>query len=366
VPPTAPTSDRLLAELLERRAAPVATVVVPAPPADEDMRKRLELRADDVRRRLGEAGLAEDLVDRVLGALPDDVGGGWAAVVADATGLVRTTLVDGREEIVDVGALPRFVPFVRDRFDHRPHVVVRCDRVGAQVARVERGEVQRDTEVVGDDERIQKVHSGGWAHKRFQNHAEHTWDQNAKEIAEAVLAEAEAVGADLIYVTGDGRAVQLVADHVPEAWRDRLVLDDHEPTDAASDEVVFERAETAVRDRAAREVVAAVDRFAEHRGRGELVADDVEAVLAALRGGAVEVLLVSEDVDGEAHVAVDDPRQVATDPQLLADSGFADVVPARVVDAAILAALSGGAEVLVVPAHGPNAPSGALGAILRF
>jgi len=123
---------------------------------------------------------------------------------------------------------------------------------------------------------------------------------------------------------------------------------------------------TAQSDRAAREVVAAVDRFAEHRGRGELAADGVEATLAALRTGAVEVLLVSEDVDAEAHVAVDDPRQVATDPQLLADSGFADVVPARLVDAAILAALHGGADVLVVPAHGPNAPDGALGAITRF
>jgi len=366
VSPTATTSDRVLADLLERRTAPVATVVVPAPPADEDMRKRLDLRASDVRSRLVEAGLGEEQADRVVAALSDGVGTGWAAVVADASGLVATTLVDGREEIVDVGALPRFVPFVRDRFDHRPHVVVRCDRVGAQIARVERGEVQEDTEVTGDDDGVQKVHAGGWAHKRFQNRAEHTWDENAKEIAEAVLAEAEAIGADLVYVTGDLRAVQLVADHVPEAWKDKLVLDDHEPTDAASDEVVFERAETAVRDRAAREVVAAVDRFAEHRGRGELAADGVEATLAALRTGAVEVLLVSEDVDEQAHVAVDDPRQVATDPQLLADSGFADVVPARLVDAAILAALSGGADVLVVPAHGPNAPSGALGAITRF
>ncbi|MFP5321704.1 MAG: Vms1/Ankzf1 family peptidyl-tRNA hydrolase [Acidimicrobiia bacterium] len=364
--PTATTSDRLLAEIVERRSAPVATVVVPAPAADEDMRARLDIRAKDVRRRLRDAELPDAVVDQVVDALGDDVGDEWIGVVADAEGLVTATLVDGREEIVEVGALPRFVPFVRDRWDHRPHVVVRCDRIGAHVARVQRGEIERDTEVEGVDAHVQKVRAGGWSHRRFQAHSEHTWELNAKDIAEQVLADAEAIDAEMIVVTGDLHAVRLVAENVPEAWKDRLVLDDREPTDEASDAAVFERAETLMRDRAAREIVAALERYAEHRGRGDRAAEGVEDVFAALRGGAVEVLLVSEDVGETAFVAVDDPRQVATDQQQLADSGFADTVTSRVTDAAILAALSEGADVVICPAHGPDAPKGALGAILRF
>ena len=363
---TATTSDRLLAELLERRSAPVATVVVQAPAAAEDMRDRIELRAREVRRTLEDAELPPALVDRVVAALGDDVGDEWHGIVADAAGLVTATLVDAREEVVEVGTLPRFVPFLRDRFEHRPHVVVRCDRTGAQVAGVQRGEIQRDTEVVGTDDQVHKVHAGGWSNKRFQNHSEHTWDQNAKEIAEQVVRDAEAIEAELLVVTGDLHAVRLVAEHVPEPWHGLLVLDDVEPTDAASDAAVFDRAETLVRDRAARELVDVLERFAEHRGRGELVAEGVEPVLEALRGGAVEVLLLTDDVADTVHLASDDPRQVATEATMLADIGFADVVPARLTDAAVVAALSGGADVVVAPPHAAHAPKGGLGAILRF
>lgn len=366
--PTATTSDRLLAELLERRAAPVATVVVPAPAAGEDAQDRLDLRAKDVRRRLEQAELPAPVVDAVVDALGRDIGDEWLGVVADAAGLVTATLVDGRDEIIEVGTLPRYVPFLRDRFEHRPHVVVRCDRTGASIARVQRGEIARDTDVggAGDEAHVQKVHSGGWAQAGMQRHSEHTWDQNAQEIAEAVVREADAIDAELVVVTGDGRAVQLVADHVPERWADRLVLDDREPTDAESDAAVFERAAVLVHDRAARELVEVLERFAEHRGRHDRAADGVDDVLAALRRGAVETLLVAEDAGDTVHVAVEDPRQVAADAQVLTDSGFADVVTARLTDAAVQAALAGGADVFVTPEHGPDAPKAPLGAILRF
>lgn len=362
----ATTSDDLLAELLERRSAPVATVVVPGPDVDEGALDRIDMEVKDIRRRLEQGDLPEAVVDEVVEAVRQHRGQGWLGIVADVERVVTAPLVDGRAPMVHVGTTPRFVPFLRDRFDHRPHVVVRCDRTGAAIARVERGRIERDTQVDGEEQHVQKVRAGGWSEKRFQNHTEHTWEQNAKEIAEAVRAEAEAMDAELIVVTGDGRAVQLVADHLPEHWHDRLVLDDHEPTDAASEEAVFERARTVVRDRAAREVVGTLERFAEHRGRHDRAAEGVDDVFAALRQGAVEVLLVAEDVDDTVHVAVEDPRQVATDSQLLADSGFTDVVTTRATDAAVEAALAGGAEVLVVPSHGPDAPKAALGAILRF
>lgn len=362
------TADPLLADLLERRGAPVATIVAAGPGFEGDVQSRLDIRTKDVRRQLEEAGLPASVVDGVAEAVQAHNGEGGLGIVADADGILTSTLVDVDEddEVVQVEALPRYVPFVRDRFVNRPHVVVRCDRVGAHIARVERGETQRDTAVTGDDEHVQKVHAGGWSQRRFQNRAEHTWDENAKDIAEAIVSEADAIDAELVVVTGDGRAVQLVADHLPERFGDHLVLDDHQPFDDASDAVVFERALTLVKDRVGRELVAVLERFAESRGRGEGAAEKVDDVFAALRQGAVETLLVSGDSGTVVHVAKDDPMQIASDRSAITDLGFDDVVEARLTDAAIQAALAGGSAVMIVPEHGPNSPKDALGAILRY
>ena len=362
------TADPLLAELLERRGAPVATIVLAGPGFEGDVQSRLDIRTKDISRQLEEAELPGSVADQVAQLVQGMVGEDGLGIVADAGGIVTSSLVGVEEEaeVVQVEGLPRYVPFVRDRFVNRPHVVVRCDRVGAHIARVDRGEIVRDTEVVGDDEHVQKVHAGGWSQRRFQNRAEHTWDENAKEIAEAIVAEADAIEAELVVVTGDNRAVQLVAEHLPERFSDHLVLDDHQPTDEASDAVVFERATTLVKDRVGRELVEVLERFAEHRGRGEGAAEEVSDVLAALRQGAVETLLVSGDSGEVVHVAREEPMQLATDRSAITDLGFDDVVEARLTDAAILSALAGGARVMIVPEHGPNSPKGALGAILRF
>lgn len=362
------SADPLLTELLERRGAPVATIVAAGPGFEGDVQSRLDIRSKEARKQLEDAGLQAAVVDAVEAAVQSHTGEDGLGIVADRDGVLFTTLleVETDDEVLQVEALPRYVPFVRERFVNRPHVVVRCDRVGAQIARVQRGEIQRDTEVVGDDEHVRKVQAGGWSQRRFQNRAEHTWDQNAKEIAEAVVTEADAIDAELVVVTGDGRAVQLVAEHLPERFADHLVLDDHQPFDDESDAVVFDRAMTLVHDRVGRELVEVLERFGELRGRNEGAADDVSDVLAALRQGAVETLLVSGDSDERVHIAMEDPMQVAFDAAGITDLGLEDVADARLTDAVIQSALLGGAAVMIVPEHGPNSPNGPLGAILRF
>ena len=365
MPVTAADLDHLL-----DRDAPVLTAVVRSPDASEDSDDRRRLRAKDIRAEIEGASLPDGVVDRVVETLSRGAASGWEpghwlAVVADASDVTVHPLVDGREELVSVGTLPRFVPFVRDAFDHRPHLVVICDRVGASVARVTRGEVRSFRDVHGDEQHVQNVKSGGFSQRRMQNHTEHTWDQNAQRIVETVVSEAEAASADLIVVTGDERAVEMVEGHLPERWKDALVVDDLQPADAEDEEFVFDRAVTLVRDQAASEVVDLLQRFAEARGRGE-AADGTEAVFEALGKGAVEVLLVGEDVGDEAHFAADDPRQVAVDAGALHGLGFGDIRSGRVTDVAVRAALAGDAGVVVSPKHGPDTPDGPVGAILRF
>jgi len=362
------SADPLLAELLERRGGPVVTAVLSAPGFEGDTAARLGIRGKELRAALEDVELPAEVVDAAVAVVESHVGEDALGIVADADGLLVSSLVDvgESEEIVQAEALPRYVPFLRDRFERRPHLVVRADRTGAQVARVERGEVSRDTEVGGEEERIRKVNAGGWSQKRFQNHAEHTWDQNAQEVAEAVAREADAIAAELIVVTGDERAVNLVAEHLPERLRDHLVLDDHQPFDDESDAAVFDRATTVLRDRVGREIVDVLERFGEARGRDDGAADDDADVLAALRTGAVATLLVSGDSGERVHVAADDPMQLSTRAEDVTGLGFDEVLECRLTDAAVQAALAGGAEIVIVPEHGPNSPDGALGAILRY
>lgn len=352
------------------REEPVATVVVCAPPASEDSDERRRLHAKEIRAELETSALPAPVVDRVEAVLSRGAASGWQpeewlGVVADPNQVTVMPLIDGRDELASVGPLTRFVPFVCDEFEHRRHLVVRCDRTGASIARVTRGKIQSDREVHGDEQHVQKVRAGGWAERHWQNHTEHTWDLNAQQIVEAVVAEAEAIAADLIVVTGDQRAVGLVRDHVPERWQSALALDDLEPADQDDEDYVFDRAVTLVRDQAASEIVDLLERFAEARGRGE-AADEVDAVLDALRRGAVDTLLVADDVDDVVHFAVDDPRQVAVDAATLTDLGFAEVRSGRLTDVAVQAAFSGDAGVVVCPTHGPDSPAGPLGALLRF
>jgi hypothetical protein len=365
VPVTAAELDHLL-----DRGDPVLTAVVRAPEASEDSDDRRRLRAKDIRSEIEDAGLPHDVVESAVSALSRGAASGWQpghwlGVVADASRITVHPLVDARQEIVSVGGLPRYLPFIRDAHENRRHLVVICDRVGASIARVVRDEVRSVRDVEGDAEHVQKVHSGGFSQRRMQRHSEHTWDQNARKIVEVVASEAEATAAELIVVSGDERAAELVRQHLPERWKDLLVVDDLEPADADDEAYVFDRALTLVRDRAASEIVDLLERYAEARGRGE-AADGVEPTFEALQRGAVDVLLVGDDADDEAHFAAEDPRQVAVDVSSLHGLGFRDLRPGRLTDVAVQAALYGDSGVVVCPAHGPDTPDGPVGALLRF
>lgn len=366
------TLERLaptLTERLRNARPPVVTLVLEAPAADEHRVDQRELALKEARAAVEDQAPAE-LVDRALtaaeAALESAEPRTWVGVVADAADVTTVPLVDSRAPVAEVGALPRFVPFVKDAFEHRPHVVALCDRTAAAIAEVGRRGILRETDVVGDDHQVQKVHSGGWSHARMQRHSEHTWDQNAREISDAIVRAAEHVDASVVAVSGDVRAIGLVEEHLPTEWREKAAFTEFEAGDHQDEMKAFALAETLVRDQAAREVVTVLERFAEHRGRGEAAADGTDAVLTALQTGAVDTLLVSEEDESSAFLATDDPRQIALDRDTLTGLGLDDVIEVRLADAAIAAALAEGADVVVVPTHGPDAPNGPLGAILRY
>src|SRR5262249_31370056 len=68
-----------------------------------------------------------------------------------------------------------------------------------------------------------KVAVGGWSQSRYQRAAETTWDRNASDVAAAVTATANRLGADVIVVAGDDHARELLVSRLPKAVANRVV-----------------------------------------------------------------------------------------------------------------------------------------------
>jgi hypothetical protein len=94
---------------------------------------------------------------------------------------------------------------------HPPHVNVvtgprrRCRRCAADGVTVT---------VVGPDDEIERNAPGGWAQPRYQRRAEDSWQHNATEVADVTTRALSTVGAGLLLVAGDVRAVQLLEDRL--------------------------------------------------------------------------------------------------------------------------------------------------------
>ena len=349
-----------------------ATVIVPPFVAGEELVERARIQAKQVRSELDAAGLGS-VADEVESMIVEHRGADGVGVVVSAAGgvvLSRDLLdvaVEVREPTVTTGPIAHVVPFVRDAHERRSHLVVAADRTGATLVALDHDGRLSGATVDGQELHTQKVSQGGWSQARLQRHSEHTWDQNAKEIAESVVMLADDVGAHLLIAAGDERAVQLLRGHLPTEWAEKLQVIDIEPTDDHDWDTIATQTRALVRDHVARYVVNILEDFAEKRGQGNgLAADGGADTLTALRRSQVDTLLVPSNADEVGNAfAADTPTLVSTDPNEIENLG-AEPIEAPLVDVAVRAALSTGATVIETPAHGAKIPKGPIGAILRF
>lgn len=349
------------------RPGPILTVWIPAPEANADPRERLRLEWKHAREQVADAPApALEAIDALVDAERHHVEFHSLFLVADAEGSVAgAPLREGPASAqASCDELPRLGPILRALQDFVPHVVVVTDRVGADIHSVGLGEEQM-AHVDGAELHIQRSNPGGWSQRRFQQRAENTWEHNAKGVAEEVDAARRRVGARLVAVAGDPRAVQFLTEH---ASAELAPLLHHIEGAGRNDADPFGELEPAlerlVADVAASDTVAALDAFHEARQTGH-AGDGPEAALKALSEGRAATVVVHDDPEDERSAFVArDARQVALDEGTLRDLGL-DPRPARLVDAALWAAFTTGAGYRLVPAAGPKAPLDRLGVILR-
>lgn len=263
---------------------------------------------------------------------------------------------------------------------HPAYVLVVTDRTGADITAVPDGEVTGATTVVfGPDDEIERNAPGGWSQPRFQRRAEDSWHHNAMVVAGEVTRALTRVGARLLLVAGDVRAVQLMRDALPtsvlRSVHLRQVPGGRQPDGSA-----------AVRAAAVAEAVAAyttesatgrLKRFIDVRGPSGAAVEGARATLRALSEGRLGTLLVADHpaddrtawfgvgapawLDGEQPTPAAHPR-----PRMRHRAGERLLRRGRLVDVAIRAAVLTDAQVHVLPASEGEEIAEGIGGLTRF
>jgi Bacterial archaeo-eukaryotic release factor family 2 len=349
---------------------PYASVYLDAshdvPHADEQIR----LRWRDLREGLAAeapAGAAAtlDAVDAAIEDARPAVGDAGLAVFAagGATHLMSTMPIPPPRDSASWSTYPRIASLIRSRRSEARWMQVVVDRTGGILATPRQGHVAiRGPETYP----IQKVSAGGWSQSRYQRAAETTWDRNAADVADAVTATANRIGADVIVVAGDDHAREMLVSRLPKVIRERVVPAETRAYEPGTD--------TRPLDEATRH---AIDEFLHARLSTVLdtfqagLADEgavtgLPAVTAAARLARIQTLILTDtDAGGEVWVDPRRPSLVAPEPQTLRDFQVAEPVREDS-DAALLAAAAvTDADLYVVAADGGPLADGA-GAIVRY
>jgi hypothetical protein len=329
-----------------------------------------ELRWRRLAKRLRTDGAPEPAV----GTLDDRVA---AAQPAPAT-LAAFAAADGslvhEERIADVGLPGRagyvapapVIPLLTWMQDRPPYLLVVTDRAGGDLtACAGGGQPPRTWTVTGPDDEIERNAPGGWSQPRYQRRAEDSWRHNAERVAEEAVTAIAHVGAQVLVLSGDVRAVQLLTERLPS---EPGLLIGHITGSRALDGSQAGRTtqvEQALRAAANAQTASLLEQFRSHLEPGGLAVEGYAATIAALGVGRIATLLISDSTDdsrtawfgaGATEIYLDHDSAKLSD---------APIRAGRLADVAVRAALMSGARVRVVAAGTPGEPIEGIGALCR-
>ncbi|MFF3275423.1 Vms1/Ankzf1 family peptidyl-tRNA hydrolase [Streptomyces chrestomyceticus] len=362
------------------RPGPWASVYAEVPHSTEDAAKQRELSADAAARQLAEQGADRATCDAVREALAgfradgDTAAPAGRAVFATDGEVVLDTPLAGRpaQPFADWSPLPRITPWAEAAADNASCLVVYVDRMGANFElHDDRGGTEAG-QVDGVDWPIHRTATADWSERHFQTAVENTWEQNAGEIAEAAQRVFASSGAKVMLLAGDPRERRSVHEKLPEQLRSVTYESDHGGRAAGSDSTALARDIAHVRAAHERDHVADVlDRFRAGAGVGgtdpAYAATGVPALVEAAREHRIDTLIITPggaDAGREVWVGPG-ADQLAVRNSELQYLGETNPSAARADDALLRSAAANGAEAVVVrdPAE---APTGGLGAVLRW
>ncbi|WP_435770521.1 Vms1/Ankzf1 family peptidyl-tRNA hydrolase [Nocardioides sp. SYSU DS0651] len=339
----------------------------------ENAQQQLDARWTNAKQELEQAGLSSELLAELEERLKEQThvaGTAWRTIVATTESVVFDDVRAGdshRPETVEVGPLPDLSGWLSMADGQFPFLVVRADRVGADVDlyHAANSAVEQSRSVDGGELHITKVAVGGWAHRRFQERSENQWRDNAALAVKAIEQAITGRGVRLIVLAGDVRARADIAEMLGD--RDDVTIVQTEAggrAAGASEDALWEEVRRALADLEAREV----DDLGQRIARGVAVSEGVltgpDPVADAFVKGAVERLVLDLDDAHAVTVAAGDHPGLALPPSAME----AGELPADQV--LVAAAALTDAEVSVLPAGMPLpqdlALSSGVAALLRW
>lgn len=373
---TAPTRETSLQKIYEH-PGPFVTAWLDATRSTESGAREVQLRWDDVRRRFadGTTTVPDAVLDRIATVIDADRTPGRhgllvvAPAAADGDVLLAEPLRDPPAVSTgSVDALPRLMPYLADRSQDVPHVVVVADRTGADILTVHSSGSVDSQSVKGSSE--YPVHRTGrdeWDERHFQLRVENSWETNAKDVADAVRKQVADIAAHLVVVAGDVRARTMIAEDLGDnhGFTVTVVEEGGRPAGSSTESL-----EAAVREavlhqiwRERREILA---RLQQNLGREQYGVAGIAKVVDALRSSQADTVVLSDDPSSTITAWIGpDATLFGLDDSEAAAFGVTDVQHARFDSALVRAIVGTGASLLVTPGAHDYVADG-IAALLRF
>ncbi|WP_234336526.1 MULTISPECIES: Vms1/Ankzf1 family peptidyl-tRNA hydrolase [Streptomyces] len=334
-----PTMDLAFLQPLYEGDAPVVSVHLDTSRVAHDADKQIELRWRAARRSLSEQGAEEadlSVLDEVAGGAPELPGPQGEALFASAGRLLGAfSLAEPpAADSARVLPVPDALGVAIDRDHQLPHVVVAVDREGADVeAYPAAGQEPASRRTFnGSTLHITRVRGGAEAQASYHRRSANLWAENTGQAADDVRAAAADVGAALVLIAGDPRAVGLLREHLgarPPEGDAEVVYVEGGRTDASARESLRAAVDSAMREAMARRHQDVLERLAGELAGGRAL-QGIPAVKEALAEGRVETLLMAADrsADPLLFASRRDPRVLGTEPAALGEDPTAFSAPA--------------------------------------
>ncbi len=359
---------------LYRRPGSVSSSYVDVTQDAQNPRRTSTLRQRTLREALIAAGAPEIDASTIIELVeePPGVGGPMGRLMVVRQGVVEVNEVLSGEPLgellVSYGPVPSLLPLLIHRPRDLSYVVAEAGRDGGEITlyRLSRSQPIAHVRVEGDTEFLTKIGSEDdfLANGRYQHHTEEVWKRNQGQIAAAIDEVVHDSKAELLVLTGDVRARQLLVDQLSPASREVLHV---VPTNTRPGGAAQEELEGALNRRIgailAQDEHDALERLETGRGNG-LSEIDFSAVVRTLQQSQVDVLLLAPDhMTGETLIALDrEPWLAATSADAL---GAGDLGSVSAADALIRAAILTDARVMVV-SSGELPAQTSVAALLRW
>jgi len=360
-----------LAELY-RRPGSVSTVYADVTQAGEDPRRTSSIRHRILRESLAAAGAPSGDADTIIELVeePPGVPGKVSRLMIVRDGKVEFNEVLPGEPLgalmASYGPVPSLIPLFTQRPRDLSYVVAEVGRDGGEIRlfRLSQADPVAEEDVQGDTEYITKVQVGFLSNSRYQRDTEEIWKRNEGQVADAIDEIVRDSGAELLVVTGDVRARQLLVAQLAPATRDILaVVPTNTRPGGATTRELEEDLDRHLASILAQDEYDALERLESGRGEG-LAEIDFAAVVRSLQQGQVEVLILDPaGLSGTTLIALDrEPWVAGSSADALGAGELGEVTAA---DALARAATLTDARVVVV-SHGELRGDSTAAALLRW